>query len=585
MTRKTRIGATLLAATIPLAATAAAPPQAAAQQSQSRILAATHAICRAGPSDTTAVVARLVPRGNRDGFGHAYTPRRQALAPGGELWLRIQVRLPRDDVDCWLPESALPPSLGPMDDLLRIADGLLTAPEGRPLTEWVAAHNLFLGRWNREMVEASAILGLRRLEVLERALSAVGESGGWQPTLAEADPLVHAWIEALGDEAVYSSRRRWEVSREAFEALHAAHPTDPLADEIMRRADEAPSGVRPPTVSTSTPPAHLRPLATIVPDATCARSPSLDAETWWTLPLDHHFTSDRPDTLVAGEHWTFFPRWGCWLPASMTGPGDSDEHVAQIAERFFVAPLGRTGEYLMRVYNVLSSRRGGHADAVARSPVLGLRRLQLLDRWLVFDPWSVDPLSLALIRSLDADIRYHEPAGQWALRDDAVLRLHERHRGHPEAREILWQVASATALHDCESDLACFIRWEVLNRWARYWADYPGDPRVAEAVTRALDRLGHVLDGCRAAGAAEPGSREARWLERVGWVERGAEAVARLRATLTEVPQAAGEPLVRFLDDLEGCAAELGARPPVAADPRTGESGRDSAPARLSSRR
>ena len=147
--------------------------------------------------------------------------------------------------------------------------------------------------------------------------------------------------------------------------------------------------------------------------------------------------------------------------------------------------------------------------------------MELLERGFAAQRWNVDPLTLAVIRTLDADLRYHEPAGQWALRDEAVLTLYERYRGRPEAHEILWRIASAPALHDCEGDLACFIQAEVLNRVARYWSDYPEGPRVSDAVARAVDRLSHNLDGCRDARDAEEESRRARWLEDAGWEARG----------------------------------------------------------------
>ena len=562
MPTKTRVTTALLAATTPLMAAIAAPQPTAAQQTQSRVLVATHAVCRAGPSHTAEVVTLLVPRGDHGGLGQVVAPLQRVIGSTGEVWFQISpadLKWANADDGCWLPESVLPPSGGPEADLLTIADRLLSAPEGRPLTQWVAAHNLFLHRWYREMVDASVLLSLRRLELLDRAMAAVGEPGRFQPMPADLDPLVHAWVESLGDQVMYSHRRKWRVSREAFETLQDAHANDPVADGILRRAAEAPSLAQPwqPTRYGLPPPARARPMAIIVPDATCGREPSPASEVWWTLPLDRHFSSDRADTVVADERWTFVSGTGCWVQASLTAPGDADEHVLQIAERFFTAPEGRSREYLLRVYNVLTSRRHGHADTVERSPILSLQRLELLERGFAAQRWSVDPLTLAVIQTLDADLRYYEPAGQWALRDEAVLNLYERYRGQPEAHEILWRIASAAALHDCEGDLACFIQWEILNRVARYWADYPEGPRVADAVARAVDSLSHDLEGCRAARDAEEESGEARWLEDVGWEARVAEAVRQLRATLSEVGEAGKAPLVRLLDDLERCAAEL----------------------------
>ena len=543
-------------------AATAAPPPTVAQQTQLRVLVATHAVCRAGPSRTAEAVARLDPRGDRGGIGQKMSPLQSVTSAAGEVWFQISpASLKWADADdgCWLPESVLPPSHGQEADLLNIADRLLGAPEGRPLSHWVAAHNLFLHRRHREMVDASALLSLRRLELLDRAMSAVGEPARYQPVLDDLDPLVRTWVESLDNQVVYSSRRQWRVTREAFEALHEAHRNDPAADEILRRAAEAPSltQARQPDRYGPPPSAEARPMAIIVPDATCGRDPSPDAEVWWPLPLDHHFSSDRADTVLGGEVWTFVPRTGCWVRASLTAPGNTDEHVLRIADRFFAAPEGRSREYQLRVYNVLSSRRHGHADAVERSPILGLRRLQLLKRGFATVRWSVDPLTLAVIRTLDAELRYYEPAGGWYLRDEAVLNLYERYRGQPEAQEILWSIASASALHDCEGDLACFIQAAVLNRVARYWVDYPEGPRVADAMARAVDRLRHSLEGCRAARDAEEESRGGGWLEGVGWEARGAEAVRQLRDTLSEVGEALKAPLVRLLDDLERCAGGL----------------------------
>lgn len=313
------------------------------------------------------------------------SPLQSVTSAAGEVWFRIgpaSLKWADADDGCWLSESVLPPSHAPEADLLNIADRLLGAPEGRPLSQWVAAHNFFMHPWNRAMVDASALLSLRRLELLDRAMSAVGEPGPWQPALAELDPLVSAWVESLGDQVVYSSRRKWRVSREAFEALHEAHRNDPVADEILRRAAEAPSltRARQPERYGPPPSAEARPMAIIVPDATCRRDPSPDAQVWWTAPLDHHFYSDRADTVVGGALWTFVSPKGCWVQASLTEPGGNDEHVIRIAERFFTAPEGRSREYQLRVYNVLSSRRHGHADAVERSPIPSLRRLELLER-------------------------------------------------------------------------------------------------------------------------------------------------------------------------------------------------------------
>ena len=117
MPTRTRITTALLAATTPLVAAATAPRPSAAQQTQSRVLVSTHARAARGP-------------------------------PMRRSWSRFSPRRASADVGCWLPESVLPLSRGFETDLLNVADRLLASPEGRSLEEWVAAHNLFLDRWN-----------------------------------------------------------------------------------------------------------------------------------------------------------------------------------------------------------------------------------------------------------------------------------------------------------------------------------------------------------------------------------------------------------------------------------------------------
>ena len=566
MPTRTQLAITLLGISATLVAVPAAPTPAAAQQGESRVLVSTRAACRAGPTSAANVVVLFSPKGDRGGLGQEIVPVQSVTSAAGEVWFRVSpgaVKWTGVEVGCWLSESVLVPSRGRAADLLNIADHLLAAPEGLQLTEWVAAHNLFLHRWHRETVDASAILSLRRLELLDRAMSVVVEPGRWPPTLAELDPLVHAWVESLGDQVAYSSdTRRWRVSREAFQALHEEHRDHPLADEILQSTRQAPSVHESdgPAAAESASSGAARQLAIIALDATCGRDPSLASEVWWTLPLDHHFSSDRADSVVDRERWTFVPSIGCWVQASLTAPGNTDEHVIRITERFFTAPEGRTPENFMRLYNFLTGRRHGHPDAVERSPILGLRRLEVLEEVFATAGWSVDPLTLAVIETLDSDLRYIEYAGGWSLRDDAVVNLYERYRGQPEAHEILWHIASASALHDCEGDLACFIEAEILNRVARYWVDYPEGPHMTDAVVRAVDRLGSRLQGCRTARDAEQGSQEAEWLAVVDWDERGAEAVRQLRSTLSEVGEATKAPLLRLLDDLERCATELGVR-------------------------
>ena len=243
------------------------------------------------------------------------------------------------------------------------------------------------------------------------------------------------------------------------------------------------------------------------------------------------------------------------LQALDVSPADTDEHVLAIADGFVPAGEGRSTENLLWAYNLLTGRTTGYRDVVDASAILSLRRLELIERWLgTFDSFSADPLTRAVVQSLEDEVAYFEPGGMWTLRDDALLNLHERHRGQPEAHEILWQLVTSPALEDCEGYFACHARASVLNRVGRYWVAYPDGPLVAEALTRARDRMRGFLQRCRAARDAAPGSRESRWREAVGWEYGDAETVLELRASLSEVADEVKAPLVDLLDALEECA-------------------------------
>ena len=120
-----------------------------------------------------------------------------------------------------------------------MADRILEAPEAHSLAEWVAVHNFFIDPLHREEVAGSAILGLRRLEVLMGALKVA--QAGWSD---HEDPVVLAWLESLGDDVEFSSERggmeRWTVSRRALDALHRAHRDDPAAEEILWKSARYP---------------------------------------------------------------------------------------------------------------------------------------------------------------------------------------------------------------------------------------------------------------------------------------------------------------------------------------------------------
>ena len=531
-----------------LAAATGLPDGAAAQEPRNRYaLVSPNVVCREAPSHSAKVAGFLRRSGSEGGTGWSFQVLGGKTSDSGEVWIHLwprQAYWARLSVDCWIPESALTPIGGHSltdRELLRVTGLLLSSPEVLTLEDWVAAHNLFLNPWEERGVEESAELNRRHLEVLRRALQVLAAEEGPVVDHRDLDPLVLAWLESLGDELRFLPGRSgwaWTVGSGGLEVPDERYREDRRSGNVTQAGE----------------------LAIIAFDVLCDERPSSETTVWAKrLPLDYHFSTGRADTTVGGEAWTFVRERRCWVPRSTTAPGDTDEHVLAIADRFLSSSEGRSIENFLRVHNLLSSRRWGHFDMVAASPILGLRRLDLLQSWLYSSyRTSVDPLALAVIRSLDEEVRGPLPGGYWSLRDSAFLELHERHRGKPMAQEVLWRLAVSPAFHDCEGGFACDAAATVMERMAKYWAEYPRGPRVAEAVARARKRLEEFLKGCEAARGAADGSWQSRWYENVGWERDGAAMARKIRASLREVRDAQKAPMVEFLDALEGCAREVG---------------------------
>ena len=109
-----------------------------------------------------------------------------------------------------------------------IADRFLTSGEGWSTYNYLVLYTVLSSRHrgHRDVVEASARLGLRRLEVLRRVL------GAFLPWNADAVTL--AWIESLGLEvATAAEGHAWTVSDDAYLTLYEKHRSDPFAEDIM----------------------------------------------------------------------------------------------------------------------------------------------------------------------------------------------------------------------------------------------------------------------------------------------------------------------------------------------------------------
>lgn len=183
-------------------------------------------------SVTAATVCRVTPQPSADAMGMldagdlvlVY----QGVSTSAGQWTRVTAgTLGRFGVPdgCWVPSSDVVLARG-TGHFLQMADGLLSATVSPTLDALLAVHNLFGHPWYREEVDASPVLGLRRLQVLRAALRPL------RPR--DADALTVAWIRALEDGVRLAHEGNiWTVSEEAYLSLYEKHRSDPFAEEIM----------------------------------------------------------------------------------------------------------------------------------------------------------------------------------------------------------------------------------------------------------------------------------------------------------------------------------------------------------------
>ena len=518
----------------------------AAQEARYRVgLVLPEVVCRVAPSHSANAAGLLKVVG--DWWTAEFWVGRTESDETGERWFHFvpgptgRYGIP---TGCWVPESVVTASEG-AGHLLQLADGLLSAAAWPPLEHFVAAHNLFVHPRYREEVEESAVLSQRRMELLAKAVEAAQRVQWGAPRPVDRDPLVLAWIELLGEQVRYSEDRwgrgTWTVSERALEG------------------DVGPAESRQPEPAT---PDEGRELAVIAPDVACRYRPLRAVFYSRVIPLDFHFRTERADTSVAGETWVHVRPQGCWVPAGYTAPGDTEEHVLAIADRFLTSGEAWSADNRFRLYNVLSSWNRGHREEVEASPILGLRRLEVLRGALSLSsakgPMSADALTLAWIGALGDEVALTAEGHAWTVSDEAYLTLYEKHRTDPFAEEIMWTYASESDAYSCEGELACSVEQAVNRRLARYWVDYPSGRHIAEAVEEGRAVLAYGLETCNTARGAEPDSREADGWRWSGWERSGAETVQELLETLEAVREADKAPLVEVLRELEACAAVVG---------------------------
>ncbi len=467
-----------------LAAVVVGGAQPATAQQPSRVALATPQVaCHAAPSHSANVAEVLELKGRA--WAAEIWVRRTATDERGETWIRIAPSLtsrPWVAEGCWVPESMVVSTEG-AGHLLELADRLLSADALPPLEHLLAVHTLFVDSRYQEQVEGSLVFSKRRVDLMARAVEAAQRTGQSFHRPVDRDPRIVMWIESHGDRVRYSeSPPGWGTWTVDEGAPGQGEPAP------------APEG---------------RELAVIAPDVACRVQPSRTAAGQpafarpTTLRLDLHFRTDRPDTTVAGDAWVFYPPGDCWVAAAHTAPGDTDEHVFAIADRFLTSGEGWSTFNHLSLLAVLSVPGRGHRDAVEGSAVLGLRRLELLRR-VLGEYWtrSADAVTLAWIEALGYEVAYAGEGSAWTVSDEAYLTLYERHRSDPFAEEILWTFASESSAYSCEGDPVCYVDRAVNTRLARYWADFPDGRHIVQAVETARTVLAGTLEQCTAARAS-----------------------------------------------------------------------------------
>lgn len=287
---------------------------------------------------------------------------------------------------------------------------------------------------------------------------------------------------------------------------------------------------------------------------------------------------------AAGESWVAVERQTlrgrCWVPEALVVPAyDGASPLLAIADRILEAPAGHSLAHWVAVHTYF--RHPAYREDVEASAILALRRLEVLMgalrvaqlRW-TDDP---DPLLIAWLESLGDDVEYSaERLGRerWTVSRRALDALYELHRADPAAEEILWRIARYP--YDPEQclrlrRLQCLYD-TALGGVSRYWRTYPGGAFVEEAMRAAVARIdalgsgiigGSVLGACEGARAAEPDSWQLEAWQRLNWETEGIAGAGELRASLAAVGEEDRAPLIDYLDELERCAIDVGARLPA----------------------
>ncbi|HSE97381.1 MAG TPA: SH3 domain-containing protein [Blastocatellia bacterium] len=116
----------------------------------------------------------------------------------------------------------------------------------------------------------------------------------------------------------------------------------------------------------------------------------------------------------------------------------------------------------------------------------------------------------AWVESLEDEVVYNEPAGQWLVRSDLFWDLQERYKDLAIAERIAWEGADNPLPGECEGYFPCYLAY--FNRTkGKYLELYPAGAHAEEAIAEIAESLEETRATMEGAPSPDPDERaEAR---------------------------------------------------------------------------
>jgi hypothetical protein len=244
---------------------------------------------------------------------------------------------------------------------------------------------------------------------------------------------------------------------------------------------------------------HVETRVIIANNVACRVEPARDGASVRRLGVgDMLFLGERSES--SGEIWYRDRYKQCWVYAALTTEdGDPGQTLLTMADRILARTDTVSFEDYVAVHNLVryaAARYGSVASyslgppIFDRSPLLQLRRLQLVDRASSAislrttreELWR-DPLGMAWVFSNQDALRYFEPGDGWFVFADKYWDLYEQYQHTTWAEEMAWVAARSHYPRD-ECDGPCVLQ-DLARTHARYWTTYPNGRWVRDALGEA----------------------------------------------------------------------------------------------------